>query len=106
MPHHTSRDGDMQLHTHMLIMNGTQGPDGQWRSLSHEKLAQAKWIGSFYRQKLAEKVQRGYRIYQTKDAFELVGYDRSDVEVFSKRHRAIVKAVRDEGLEVTPENKS
>ncbi|MGR3279584.1 MobF family relaxase, partial [Acaryochloris marina NIES-2412] len=38
MPHHTSRDGDMQLHTHMLIMNGTQGPDGQWRSLSHEKL--------------------------------------------------------------------
>ncbi|KAI9129880.1 MobF family relaxase [Acaryochloris sp. CCMEE 5410] len=106
MPHHTSRDGDMQLHTHMLIMNGTQGPDGQWRSLSHEKLAQAKWIGSFYRQKLAEKVQRlGYRIYQTKDAFELVGYDRSDVEVFSKRHRAIVKAVRDEGLEVTPENK-
>ena len=106
MPHHTSRDGDMQLHTHMLIMNGTQGPDGQWRSLSHEKLAQAKWIGSFYRQKLAEKVQRlGYRIYQTKDAFEIVGYDRSDVEVFSKRHRAIVKAVRDEGLEVTPENK-
>ncbi|ABW31505.1 conserved hypothetical protein (plasmid) [Acaryochloris marina MBIC11017] len=106
MPHHTSRDGDMQLHTHMLIMNGTQGPDGRWRSLSHEKLAQAKWIGSFYRQKLAEKVQRlGYRIYQTKDAFELVGYDRSDVEVFSKRHRAIVKAVRDEGLEVTPENK-
>ncbi|ABW32306.1 conserved hypothetical protein (plasmid) [Acaryochloris marina MBIC11017] len=106
MPHHTSRDGDMQLHTHMLIMNGTEGPDGRWRSLSHEKLAQAKWIGSFYRQKLAEKVQRlGYRIYQTKDAFELVGYDRSDVEVFSKRHRAIVKAVQKEGLEVTPENK-
>ncbi|MGR3280446.1 relaxase domain-containing protein, partial [Acaryochloris marina NIES-2412] len=68
--------------------------------------AQAKWVGSFYRQKLAEKVQRlGYRIYQTKDAFELEGYDRSDVEVFSKRHRAIVKAVQDEGLEVTPENK-
>nr|WP_249370274.1 MobF family relaxase [Acaryochloris marina] len=106
MPHHTSRDGDMQLHTHMLLMNGTQGPDGQWRSLSHEKLAKAKWIGSFYRQKLAEKVQRlGYRIYETKDGFELEGYNRSDVEVFSKRHRAIVKAVRDEGLEVTPENK-
>ncbi|MGR3280218.1 MobF family relaxase, partial [Acaryochloris marina NIES-2412] len=62
IPHHTSRDGDMQLHTHMLIMNGTEGPDGQWRSLSHEKLAKAKWVGSFYRQKLAEKVQRlGYR---------------------------------------------
>nr|WP_235112048.1 MobF family relaxase [Acaryochloris sp. 'Moss Beach'] len=106
MPHHTSRDGDMQLHTHMLIMNGTQGPDGQWRSLSHEKLAQAKWVGSFYRQKLAEKVQRlGYRIYETKHGFELEGYKRSDVEVFSKRHRAIVKAVQKEGLEVTPENK-
>lgn len=106
IPHHTSRDGDMQLHTHMLIMNGTQGPDGQWRSLSHEKLAKAKWVGSFYRQKLAEKVQRlGYRIYETKHGFELEGYQRSDIEVFSKRHRAIVKEVMNEGLELTPENK-
>nr|WP_249370257.1 MobF family relaxase [Acaryochloris marina] len=106
IPHHTSRDGDMQLHTHMLIMNGTEGPDGQWRSLSHEKLAKAKWVGSFYRQKLAEKVQRlGYRIYETKHGFELEGYNRADVEVFSKRHRAIVKAVMDEGLAVTPQNK-
>ncbi|KAI9129217.1 AAA family ATPase [Acaryochloris sp. CCMEE 5410] len=50
-------------------------------------------------------MRHNHRIYQTKDAFELEGYNRSDVEVFSKRHRAIVKAVRDEGLEVTPENK-
>ncbi|MGR3280304.1 hypothetical protein ACSYAD_35215, partial [Acaryochloris marina NIES-2412] len=28
-----------------------------------------------------------------------------DVEVFSKRHRAIVKAVQDEGWEVSPQNK-
>ena len=45
----------MQLHTHMLIMNGTQGPDGVWRSLCHESLASAEWVGSYYRQKLAGK---------------------------------------------------
>ncbi|MGR3280754.1 relaxase domain-containing protein, partial [Acaryochloris marina NIES-2412] len=44
-------------------------------------------------------------IYETKHGFELEGYNRSDVEVFSKRHRAIVKAVMDEGLAVTPKNK-
>ncbi len=106
IPHHTSRDGDMQLHTHMLIMNGTKGPDGVWRSLCHESLASAEWVGSYYRQKLAQKVQGlGYRIYTTKDGFELEGYSRDEIEVFSKRNRAIVREVMSKGLEVSPENK-
>jgi conjugative relaxase-like TrwC/TraI family protein len=106
IPHHTSRDGDMQLHTHMLIMNGTKGPDGVWRSLCHESLASAEWVGSYYRQKLAQKVQElGYRIYTTKDGFELEGYSRDEIEVFSKRNRAIVREVMSKGLEVNPENK-
>ncbi|MGB8698513.1 MAG: MobF family relaxase, partial [Thermosynechococcaceae cyanobacterium] len=106
IPHHTSRDGDMQLHTHMLIMNGTQGPDGVWRSLSHESLASAEWVGSYYRQKLAENVQAlGYRIETTQDGFELAGYDRDEMEVFSKRNRAIVQSVMDQGLEINPQTK-
>lgn len=106
MPHHTSRDGDMQLHTHILIMNGTKGPDGVWRSLCHEALTQAEWIGGFYRQRLAEKVQaRGRRIYNTEHGFELGGYSRDDIEVFSKRNRAIVKAVQEDGLTVNAQNK-
>jgi len=106
MPHHTSRDGDMQMHTHMLIMNGTKGPDGVWRSLCHEALVQAEWVGNYYRQRLAERViARGYRIEKTKHGFELVGYSREDIEVFSKRNQAIIKAVKEDGLPVNAENK-
>ncbi len=106
IPHHTSRDGDMQLHTHMLVMNGTKGPDGVWRSLSHESLASAEWVGSYYRQKLAEKAQGlGYRIYGTEHGFELEGYDRRAIEVFSKRNQAIVREVMGQGQEINPENK-
>jgi conjugative relaxase-like TrwC/TraI family protein len=106
IPHHTSRDGDPNLHTHVYVMNGTMGPDGKWRSLSHEDLVHARWLGSYYRQKLAENAQAlGYRTYATKDGFELEGYDRNQIEVFSKRHKAIEAKVIQMGLDLTPENK-
>jgi conjugative relaxase-like TrwC/TraI family protein len=106
IPHHTSRDGDPNLHTHVYVMNGTKGPDGKWRSLSHEELVHAKWLGSHYRQKLAENAHAlGYRTYPTKDGFELQGYERNQIEVFSKRHKAIEQKVIQMGLDLTPENK-
>lgn len=106
IPHHTSRDGDMQLHTHAFVMNGTERCDGSWRALWHESLIDAQWLGSLYRQKLAHKVEAlGYSIYKTKDGFELKGIDRVDIEVFSKRSRSIVKKLEQLGQEVTPENR-
>ena len=106
LPHHTSRDGDMQLHVHTLIMNGTKCPDGEWRSLWKEPLVNAEWIGSFYRQKLAEKMQGlGYRIYNTEHGFELQGYSQEDLKAFSKRNQKIVQAVEAEGLPVNAQNK-
>ena len=92
IPHHTSREGDPNLHTHVYVMNGTLCPDGKWRSLSHESLVHAGWLGSYYRQKLSENMQSlGYRIYVTSAGFELEGYSRQDIEVFSKRHKVIEK---------------
>jgi conjugative relaxase-like TrwC/TraI family protein len=106
IPHHTSRDGDMQLHTHAFVMNGSQGPDGVWRALWHESLVNAQWLGSLYRQKLAHKVQKlGYEIYETKNGFELTGITREDIEVFSKRSRSIVSKLKQDGLEVNSENR-
>jgi conjugative relaxase-like TrwC/TraI family protein len=106
IPHHTSREGDPNLHTHVYVMNGTLCPDGKWRSLYHESLVHAQWLGSLYKQKLFENMQAiGYRTYQTKDGFELEGYSRKDIEVFSKRHEAIENKVTQLGLDLTPENK-
>ena len=78
-----------------------------WRLLSHESLVKAEWICSFDHQKLAEKMQElGYRIYNTEHGFELWGYSREDLKVFSKRNREIVKAVEEDGLAVNAHNKS
>jgi len=33
--HRSSRNGDPQLHTHVLIANATKGPDGKWTRLYH-----------------------------------------------------------------------
>ena len=33
--HRSSRAGDPQLHTHVLIANATKGPDGRWSRLYH-----------------------------------------------------------------------
>ncbi len=45
IPHHTSRDGDMQLHTHAIVFNGTKRQDGQWRALHNEAIYNQRWLG-------------------------------------------------------------
>ena len=106
IPHHTSRDGDMQLHTHVVIFNGTKGQDGQWRSLHNEALYKQKWLGQLYRQKLANKVQdKGYEIYETNHGFELKGISPQALQVFSKRSRAIVQKLQQQGKEINPKNR-
>ena len=106
IPHHTSRDGDPQLHTHAFVMNGTKGPDGKWRSLYHEGMSHSQWLGSLYRQKLATKLQDiGYQLRETKDGFELAGINEQQIQGFSKRTQEIIKSIQKRGLEVTPSNR-
>jgi predicted AAA+ superfamily ATPase len=110
IPHHTSREKDMQTHTHCVIMNGTQCEDGQWRSLWHESIRDAEWLGSYYRSRLAQKVQQlGYEIYEKElkqgYSFELKGYTSAQIDAFSKRSQAIVKSLEDRGLEINSQNR-
>ncbi len=106
IPHHTSRDGDMQLHTHAVVFNGTKGADGKWRALHNDAIANQEWLGHLYQQKLAHKVQQlGYSIYETKNGFEIEGISQKDIQVFSKRSRAIVNQLKEEGKEVNHQNR-
>ncbi len=106
IPHHTSRDGDPQLHTHAFVMNGTKSPDGKWRSLYHDGMSHSQWQGSLYRQKLATKLQDiGYALRETKDSFELAGINEQQIKGFSKRSLEIIKSIQKRGLEVTPSNR-
>jgi hypothetical protein len=33
-----SRAGDPQFHTHVLVQNAAQGPDGRWTALDSDRL--------------------------------------------------------------------
>lgn len=95
--HDSSRSLDPQLHTHNLILNLQQQPDGQWRSLDNEAIYRAKMLlGKIYRNELALEVQNlGYRIQVTNDRhglWELQGFTPQQLEHFSKRAQQIQAA--------------
>ena len=51
--HRTSRAGDPQLHTHVVVANAAQGPDGQWSALDARHLyGQARTAGFLYQAEL------------------------------------------------------
>ncbi len=57
--HRTSRAGDPQLHTHVLVANMTRGPDGRWTALDARRLyAHAKTGGYLYQAHLRAELTR------------------------------------------------
>lgn len=99
--HDLSREADPQLHTHAVVINATQRPDGQWRALEQSEFyRQQKLMGALYRNELALEVQKlGYdiRITHGDGRFELAHISATQVEAFSTRSRAIEAALAAQG---------
>lgn len=90
--HDSSRELDPQLHSHCVVMNTTQLPDGTWRSLSNEEIvANQILLGEIYQNELAYQLrQSGYDIDpQGKGQFELNNYSPTLLSTFSTRTRQI-----------------
>ncbi|MEA5449464.1 MobF family relaxase [Leptolyngbya sp. CCNP1308] len=90
--HDSSRELDPQLHSHCVVMNTTQLPDGAWRSLSNEEIvANQILLGQIYQNELAYQLrQLGYDIDpQGKGQFELSNYSQPLLGTFSTRTRQI-----------------
>jgi conjugative relaxase-like TrwC/TraI family protein len=92
--HRTSRAGDPLLHTHLIITNRTQGPDGQWRTLdsrdllNHRATADAMYQAA-YQQELTRTL--GVR-WEAPDRWGNRGIEGMPEELrrgFSKRHEQI-----------------
>jgi conjugative relaxase-like TrwC/TraI family protein len=91
--HIETRDLDPHLHTHCVVMNVTQRDDGQWRSLHNDAIyRQQKLLGMVYQHNLAlELMKLGYQVEAKQHGqFEIAGYEKKDLEFFSKRRQQIL----------------
>ena len=108
--HLASRDQDPQLHTHCVLANMTRTASGEWRSVEPTKIQRSqKLIGAYYRNELARRLQAlGMAVSPTLvgrvPGFELAGYERSFLDAFSGRRRAILEYLEQKELPYTAEN--
>jgi conjugative relaxase-like TrwC/TraI family protein len=88
--HRTSRDGDPLLHTHLVIANRVQGPDGRWTALDGRDLYRYRLAAdAIYRATYQHELVRTLGVEWTPaDAYgnrELQGMPEGLVRGFSKR---------------------
>lgn len=95
--HRTSREGDPQWHTHVLVQNATLGPDGRWSALDSRKLyAHTITADRLYHAVLRAEVTRRLdvrwrEVDQRTGAAEIDGLqDRNLLRAFSKRRTQVV----------------
>jgi conjugative relaxase-like TrwC/TraI family protein len=99
--HDLSRAQDPNLHSHAVVLNVTQKPDGQWRAVEQRDFFQQKMLmGAMYRNELALEVQKlgyGVTVTHADGRFELAHISRQQVEAFSSRSQAIEMALAAKG---------
>ena len=100
--HRTSRAGDPQLHTHVLVANAVRGNDGKWASL-HASLRyhHGRTSGFVYqaalRSGLVERLGVSFGPLSQGTA-EIAGVPKQLVELFSKRRAEIVARLDELGM--------
>ncbi len=97
--HHTSRDLDPQLHSHVFVLNLAPRKDGTWGAIVSRELYKAqKQAGAVYRQALAAELERaGHAIERSGDSFRMRAIPREIERAFSKRRQAIEAAAETHG---------
>ncbi len=94
--HRSSRNGDPQLHTHVLVANATQGPDGRWTRLYHPAIYDhAKTAGYLYEAHLRHELSRSLGVeWQEvrKGIAEIEGFKDEHLRDFSTRRAEILEA--------------
>jgi conjugative relaxase-like TrwC/TraI family protein len=88
--HRTSREGDPLLHTHLVIANRVQGPDGRWtaldgRDLYRHRLAADAIYRATYQRELVRTLGVEWTAADTHGNRELQGMPQDLVRSFSKR---------------------
>jgi conjugative relaxase-like TrwC/TraI family protein len=94
--HRSSRNGDPQLHTHVLIANATKGPDGKWSRLYHPAIYEhAKTASYLYEAHLRHELSLSLGVkWQEvrKGIAEIEGFNDEWLRTFSTRRAEILEA--------------
>jgi len=91
--HFESRELDPHIHSHCLVMNITQAPNGEWYShLNDDIFRYQKVLGMMYQHRLAAKVEKiGYETeWKENGQFDIKGYLEKDLMSLSKRRQQIL----------------
>ena len=88
--HRTSREGDPLLHTHLVIANRVQGPDGRWtaldgRDLYRHRLAADAIYRATYQRELSRTLGVEWTAADSHGNRELQGMPNELIQGFSKR---------------------
>ncbi len=108
--HRTSREGDPLLHTHLVVANRVQGPDGRWtavdgRDLYRQRLAADAIYRAGYQRELSRTLGVEWTAADTHGNRELEGVSDDLIRWFSKRTDQIDQAIEQlaaDGRERTP----
>src|SRR3954453_12687811 len=99
--HRSSRAGDPLLHTHVVVANETQGPDGRWTALDGRALyRQQKTAGYLYQAALRRRLSTalGVRWHEVNNGMaDIVGVPREVVEHFSRGRAEILERMAERG---------
>jgi len=94
--HRSSRNGDPQLHTHVLVANATKGPDGKWSRLYHPAIYEhAKTASYLYEANLRHELSRSLGVHWQevrKGIAEIEGFKDEWLKTFSTRRAEILEA--------------
>jgi conjugative relaxase-like TrwC/TraI family protein len=98
--HHTSRDGDPQLHVHAAVLNRVLNNDGVWRTLDSNAIAKARRAADSVAMRVAEadaseRLGLEFRSRADGVAREIVGVDKDVNDLFSTRRRVIKGELKD-----------
>ena len=96
--HWDSRENDPNLHTHVVIANRAQGPDGRWRTLDSRALhravvAMSERYDTLLADHLTTRLNLGWEYRERgprrNPAFELTNVPQHLIDLFSRRAAAI-----------------
>jgi len=92
--HHTSRAGDPQIHSHVLVANKVLCADGRWRSLDgREVFAFQKAAGMLYnatlRVELSARLGVGWDAVDRNGQADIAGVPKEIIDLFSKRRHDV-----------------